>query len=113
MSQTSHTTMKAVLNRIELAPRERHELLASDRRRQTVEALADATAAVELGDLAAEISARETTTDEDERSKERVAISLHHVHLPKMVDAGILEYDPTERVIEPLDAPVNPVPESE
>jgi hypothetical protein len=30
----------------------------------------------------------------DEEFVERVKISLHHNHLPKMADLGVVEYDP-------------------
>jgi len=41
-------------------------------------------------DIAAYIS-EQHPTDEDETA---IAISLHHATLPKLADAGLLEYDP-------------------
>lgn len=34
---------------------------------------------------------------------ERVELNLHHRHLPKSADAGLVEYDPEKRVVEPTD----------
>lgn len=30
----------------------------------------------------------------DERDRERVALLLHHLHLPKLADTGLVEFDP-------------------
>lgn len=35
---------------------------------------------------------------------DRLDVALHHVHLPKMAAAGVVEYDPTSRTVAP-DAP--------
>lgn len=32
-------------------------------------------------------------------SGERIALRLHHVHLPKLADTGVIEYNPDERRI--------------
>uniref|UniRef100_UPI00315C98A7 DUF7344 domain-containing protein n=1 Tax=Halopiger xanaduensis TaxID=387343 RepID=UPI00315C98A7 len=31
----------------------------------------------------------------------QIQISLHHVHLPKMTEAGLIEYEPEKGIIEP------------
>jgi hypothetical protein len=45
----------------------------------------------------------------DERSKdvtvERVAVTLHHVHLPKMDDVSVVDYDPDESLVVTADTP--------
>lgn len=33
----------------------------------------------------------------------QVQISLHHVHLPKMTEAGLIEYDPESGIVEPTE----------
>jgi Mn-dependent DtxR family transcriptional regulator len=49
-----------------------------------------ATETATVTDLAAYISAQHRS-DEDETA---IAISLHHATLPKLADAGLIEYDP-------------------
>lgn len=60
------------------------ELLADDRRRRVVQQLR-----VE-SDTTLEALA-ESLADDD---RERLTTELHHNHLPKMADHGVLEYDP-------------------
>lgn len=56
---------------------------------------------VELGTLAAHVVASERSVplesvSDDERA--RVAIRLHHVHIPALVERGDIEYDPDSRM---------------
>ena len=91
------------LSPVELTVQEHHRLLAAERRRLALDILADETAIVDLEDLAAEIAAREVGPDADGEAVERVALSLHHVHLPHMADVGVLDYDPRTKIVEPAD----------
>lgn len=85
---------------------ERYRLLAADRRRLALDILAGQTTPVELEELAAGIAAREDeSTSVDEETLERVAITLHHTHLPKLAEAGVLDYDPESHQIDPDGAP--------
>lgn len=78
-----------------LADGDRHELLASKRRRTTLDVLAGRSAPVDLAELARTVAARECDVDAtDADAVERVAVSLHHNHLPKMDDWDVLDYDP-------------------
>ncbi len=81
-------------NSTELSDAEFHGLLAHGRRRAALEVLSELAPPVELEDLAAQVAAQESggfgPTDEQEAS---VAIALHHAHLPKMDQLGIIEYD--------------------
>ncbi|WP_457590056.1 DUF7344 domain-containing protein [Halalkalicoccus salilacus] len=38
-------------------------------------------------------------TDVDEGDLRRVRLTLHHVHLPKMADRGVLSYDRHRRAV--------------
>lgn len=79
----------------QLTDNEYHELLAVGRRRTTLDILADSNTPVELEELAATVAERENSQGiADKAIIERVAISLHHSHLPKMADLGIIDYDP-------------------
>jgi len=71
------------------------ECLADRRRRAIVAALRDRGAA-SLRELA------DSITDPNDRTKQ-VELELHHRHLPKLADAGLAEYDPDDRRIEPTD----------
>jgi hypothetical protein len=87
---------------VTLDENDRHQLLSSNRRRAALEELAVRSAPVELDELAATIAERETDGRAvDEARVECVAISLHHNHLPKMNDLGLVDYDTaTNRVTE-------------
>ncbi|RLM88495.1 hypothetical protein D3D01_21305 [Haloarcula sp. Atlit-7R] len=84
----------------ELSDTEYHSLLSSKRRRATLVALADQEHPVDLTDLAVAVGAHETNTPASEVAvDDLVVLSLHHHHLPKMNDLGVLDYDPkTKRV---------------
>jgi hypothetical protein len=81
----------------ELSEDDRYRLLASAHRRAALAALAERTAPVDLEDLAREVAA---FVRDDDAGIDEVALRLHHVHLPKMVELGVLDYDPeTSRVV--------------
>lgn len=87
---------------VELAAIDRHELLESERRRHVVDVLADRPADVELEELARAVAARTGGDDDlDPDAVERIATTLHHVHLPAMDDLDVLEYDPHSHRIVP------------
>ncbi|WP_436927678.1 DUF7344 domain-containing protein [Halosimplex amylolyticum] len=80
---------------------EYHELLSVERRRTTLDILAGSTAPVELEELATTVAARESDVRvPDEATTERVAINLHHNHLPKMANLGLIAYDPDSSRVE-------------
>ena len=84
----------------DLRPPDRHRLLTSERRRLTLDILEGTGTAVDLEELGRGIVAREDGIDAvDEEAVLRVAIALHHVHLPLIAEMGVLEYDPTTRVV--------------
>jgi DNA-binding transcriptional ArsR family regulator len=64
--------------------------LRSDRqRRTTLQVLSDTSQDITVAELAMRVSRRlptETPTD-------RIEIRLHHVHLPMLADAGVVDYD--------------------
>lgn len=82
----------------ELSESDRHRLLAAERRRLALDVLADRTAPVDLEDLATAISAREADAPpRPTYTDDRVAITLHHQHLPMLDEAGVVDYDPASR----------------
>lgn len=98
----------------DLTEADRCRLLSSARRRTALDVLVGRTAPVDLDDLAREIATRERDGDVtsgkgdvgergngvDARTVERVAVSLHHVHLPKMADLGVVDYDSAANRVE-------------
>lgn len=81
---------------------ERYSLVVADRRRQALDILAGKTTQIELEELAVGIAAREHgSTSVDEETIERVAATLHHSHLPKLAESGVLDYDPESHLIDP------------
>lgn len=85
----------------QLTESEYHELLAVERRRTTLDVLESSNSPVELEELAAMVAEREINVGvPDEATVERVAITLHHSHLPKMADVGVIDYDPDSSRVE-------------
>lgn len=73
-------------------------VLPNRRRSRLVGALACREAPVALRDVAAAVAEREST-DPTDAAVRRVAIALHHVHLPWLVDADVVGYDPESRTV--------------
>lgn len=104
MSQTSSdlTTEQAgeQTGTLELTESERHRLLSDDRRRVALEVLPTRTTPIELEELARAIATREVDAEEPESEYvDRVAITLHHSHLPKMAHLDVIDYDPESKRI--------------
>ncbi|WP_459192994.1 DUF7344 domain-containing protein [Halosimplex sp. J119] len=79
------------------------ELLADPRRRRLLEVLEETGRGerAPLADLSERVAVAEGTTEGEARHG--VAVALHHVHLPKLDEAGLVEYDPETRVVETTD----------
>lgn len=86
---------------VQLTESERHQLLGDERRRVTLDALRRVNAPITLDELAEIVAQRESgemiPTDE---AKTLVAITLHHVHLPKLTDCRVIDYDPETMRVE-------------
>lgn len=77
------------------------DALNNDQRRTVLRLLVASDGAVGVRELAREIAAPadETTPDVD-----NVVIALHHNHLPRLDDIGIVTYDPEANVVEADDS---------
>lgn len=73
-------------------------LLTHRRRRRVLAVLRDAEEPSTLEEVAAEL-ARRSRGDPGREHLERVRLSLHHWHLPKLAAAGVVDYDPGERTV--------------
>ncbi|WP_290819100.1 ArsR family transcriptional regulator [Halovivax sp.] len=72
------------------------ELLKNRRRREVLQHLLEREETVTLGELAEQIAAWENDTTVNALSsdqRKRVYVALYQTHLPKMDDAGIIDYD--------------------
>ncbi|MFC7079662.1 DUF7344 domain-containing protein [Halorussus caseinilyticus] len=69
------------------------ETLAAERRRNALYVLYRRAEGITLSELAEEIAGAE------DADAERVATSLHHVHLPKLADVGVADYDPAAETV--------------
>ncbi|MFW5919922.1 MAG: DUF7344 domain-containing protein [Halanaeroarchaeum sp.] len=80
------------------------DLLSNARRRFVLRRLQEESGPVELGDLAAELASAETgvpVEDLTAQQRKRTYVSLYQTHVPKMVEAGVIEYDRDEGTIFP------------
>lgn len=79
---------------------DRFRLLSHPRRRLMLDVLNRHETPLPLRELARGIASKEggSRTDGEGRVDE-VAITLHHIHLPKMSRLGVLEYNPETRLI--------------
>jgi len=91
-----------------LDERERRRLLADEQRKTVLDVLArtrGTTRQLTLGELASDVDRRGGGPKADlERSKQDLLTQLHHVHLPVLDGAGIVDYDPVSKHID-LDGP--------
>lgn len=79
----------------------RFEILSDRRRRFVLLALAEENGSYTLRDLAERVVAWEEEKphrEVTEGERKRVSVSLYHVHLPKLSDAGIVEFTETSMV---------------
>ncbi|WP_199722489.1 hypothetical protein [Haloarcula sp. Atlit-47R] len=93
MSQSTQQGTRAYEMIERLNDSEYYRILSSDRRRTTLEVLTEQTDPVELESLAREVATRENDGDAvTEEIVNQVACTLHHIHLPKMADFGVVDY---------------------
>jgi DNA-binding transcriptional ArsR family regulator len=79
------------------------EILSNPRRRFTIYYLRQHGEPVDLQELAAQVAAWENEVDVEELTKQerkRVYVSLYQTHVPKLADAGIIDYDQDAGTVE-------------
>ena len=83
-----------------LTESDRIRLLASSRRRAILEVVEDRSMPVDLDTLARAVGVAEIGVDGlTEETVDRIAITLHHDHLPRLDDAGVLDYDAASNAV--------------
>lgn len=78
------------------------DILSSPRRRYVLHYLRRAEEPVELTELAKQVAAWENETDPEsltDQQRKRVYVSLYQTHIPKLDDAGVVDYDSDEGTI--------------
>ncbi len=74
------------------------DALAHPRRRNVLEALSDLSAdPVDFDTLVDRVSRLETGEGRTDPDRRQIATSLHHIHLPKLADIGVIVYDSRRR----------------
>lgn len=76
---------------------ERHRLLADDQRRTVLAVLSERADAIAVDELASAVARR----SDDPATARTVAARLHHVHLPVLDEAGVVDYDRAAARVEP------------
>lgn len=69
-----------------------YDLLASDRRRRVLRRLRDDDEPLRLDDLAEAVAAAEADGEPSMDHVTAVRTSLYHAHIPKLADAGVVEF---------------------
>lgn len=77
-------------------------------RRRTVLAVLDSRSELSLDDLAREVAAREAAGSPPSPGIDDLRLQLHHVHLPKLEQAGVVDYDPENRTVTSRGLPALP-----
>lgn len=82
------------------------DVLSIERRRIVLEYLLRQDGPVAVEELVDHIVAKSQSLDDTQSDdlRSQVSLSLHHVHLPKMADAGMAEYDRDRGLVESVDA---------
>ena len=82
-----------------------HRLLGNARRRRLLASLADRPEdTVPVDEIIDVVAAGERPDPGPATHRERVAIDLHHVHLPSLADHGVIDFDPVDGTVQ-YDAP--------
>ncbi len=90
---TSDSTEQATINEV-------LSMLANERRRHLLSFLTDRSGeTVPVDVLADAVMEPERPAPGPLSHRRRVQIDLHHVHLPKLADAGVIEHDPVESTV--------------
>lgn len=101
MSTSKLENTAELMTTLELRESERYRLFANRRRRLLLDVLTTVGTPCTLSEVAAGIAARERGEPERPNTdRADVEIALHHVHLPLIDDAGLIDYDADEHRIE-------------
>lgn len=80
------------------------KVVENERRRRTIQVLADHTGRVDIGDLAphlAELANDCPVAGPTATQRKREYVALYQLHLPKLDEVGVVEYDKNRGTVEP------------
>lgn len=84
------------------------ETLSVPLRRRALQVLRDVETPLSLADLAIELVRRESDDRAVDGQWEQVRqyrITLYHAHVPKLAEAGLVEYDADRKTVAPVEGP--------
>lgn len=85
-----------------LTESERHRLLSDERRRTVLDVLDGRSAPLHFEELASVVAEREAAGGAVAADARReVVVALHHNHLPRLADFGLVGYDRASGLVEP------------
>lgn len=82
------------------------DVLTEARRRSVLSILEGRRTSMDVEELAHAVAVRENGVDSDrvaETTVHEVHVTLHHVHLPKLDEATLVNYDRDDRTVAPID----------
>lgn len=75
------------------------QLLADDQRRRVLSHLADSNGSTTIDKLVESVFTNTSSQRDPDEVREQIALNLHHNHLPRLQDAGLIENDPSGETI--------------
>lgn len=80
------------------------DILSNARRRFILSYLSQTEGPVELRELADEVARWETGSESlSRKERKRVYVSLYQTHIPRLKDAGVIDYDPDSGLVQLVD----------
>jgi hypothetical protein len=90
---------KRETERMELSEQTIFTLLSVRRRRDLLRLLEGSGGETTLAEITADVADREQGMESNAAERKAVYVSLYQVHIPRLVEAGVLEYDDVNRTI--------------
>lgn len=75
------------------------QLLSDSKRRTVLRHMAENDETTTIDQLVDVLSGKAASVDR-ETTRDQLAIALHHVHLPMLDEADVVEYDPAEKTVQ-------------
>lgn len=93
MSQQTRRADKGTVNEKDALPTsEVYHLLSNDRRRQVMD-IVERHGPIRKSELVDRVAAAEFEDEPSSQERKRILVSLHQAHLPKLEDAGVIQWD--------------------